>query len=83
MKNFHQWCEERKLELPSLISDDGEEANASENRIRTGIRGVYPSGYVRNQYPDSYYMPRSASAGVDLQNAKATKDKAAPDKTPL
>lgn len=75
MKNFHQWCEERNLELP-LITDEGEEANTSENRVRTGIRGYYPSGYVRNQYPDGYYMPKVATAALDLQNAKGTKDKA-------
>lgn len=81
MKNFTQWCEERNLELP-LVADTGEEANASENKVRTGLRAYYPSGYVRHEYPDAYFMPKSATAALDLQNAKASKDKAAPANTP-
>jgi hypothetical protein len=81
MKNFHQWCEERSLELP-LDADMGTEANTSEDKVRTGLRGYYPSGYVRHEYPDAYFMSKSATAALDLQNAKATKDKAAPANTP-
>ena len=69
MKNFHQWCEERSLELP-LDADMGTEANASEDKVRTGIRGYYPSGYVRHEYPDAYFMSKCATAALDLQNAK-------------
>tara|TARA_Y100000296_G_C5012156_1_gene175647 strand:+ start:336 stop:584 length:249 start_codon:yes stop_codon:yes gene_type:complete len=81
MKNFHQWCEERSFELP-LVADMGKEADASENKVRTGIRGYYPSGYVRHEYPDAYFMPKVATAALDLQNAKSSKDKAAPENTP-
>lgn len=72
MKNFLQWAEENKKELPPL----------SEDKIRGGIHTAYPSGYVRNQYPDAYFYSHSATAALDLQNQKKVKDKAPPDNAP-
>lgn len=66
MKDFLNWAKERKLDIPAL----------SEQRNRTGVRGVYPSAYFRSQYPDLYMTPALASAPVDLQNAEKQKDHA-------
>jgi hypothetical protein len=59
--DFYQWCEEKKFDLPQL----------SENQTRSGIRPQYPDGYVRSQYPDGYFAPTSATAFLDLKNAKS------------
>jgi hypothetical protein len=74
MKTFVQWAKEVKKE----------EFQVDENKIRTGLRPYYPSGYVRHEYPDAYYYSHSATAPLDLQNAKsgAFKDKAPTDEAP-
>lgn len=62
MKNFLQWANDRKYDLP--------EADVkAENTKRSGIRGAYPEGYIRNQYPDLYFTPVAADAPVQLKNA--------------
>jgi hypothetical protein len=66
MQDFFKWCEDNKLVLPTM----------SENTHRSGIRGQYPDAYVRSQYPDAYFAPTSASAYLDLKNAKGIKNKA-------
>jgi hypothetical protein len=85
MHNFIQWCEEKQNDLGAVLKDvekiEGE--TKDENRVRTGLRGVYPDGYYRSQYPDLYNTPYSASAPLDMQNAKKTKSKADVGKTPL
>ena len=63
MFDFFQWCESKKLPLPAV----------SENTTRSGIRGQYPDAYVRSQYPDAYFAPTSATAFLDLKNAKGAK----------
>lgn len=65
MQDFFKWCETNKLALPAV----------SENTHRSGIRGQYPDAYVRSQYPDAYFAPTSASAYLDLKNAKSVKSK--------
>lgn len=71
MMNFTQWAEENKLDLTSVITDtDPSEAPTKEDTKRSGIRGQYPDAYVRSQYPDGYFMPTSATAKLDLDNAK-------------
>lgn len=42
----------------------------TENKARTGLKFGYPDGYYRSQYPHYYSMPKSATAGVDLENEK-------------
>lgn len=69
MKSFVQWAKDIKKE----------EFKVDENKIRTGIKGAYPSGYVRHEYPDAYYYSHSATAAIDLQNARSVKDKAPPN----
>lgn len=64
MKNFYDWCSDKKLTLPT-----------SENTHRAGLSQEYPDGYVRNQYPDAYFAPTVATSYLDLQNAKKTKSK--------
>ena len=64
MIDFIKWCNSKKLPLPT-----GEPTTA-ENQMRSGIRGQYPDGYVRSQYPDGYFSPVSATAFLDLKNAK-------------
>ena len=68
---FSEWCKANKLELPVI-----------ENQTRSGIRPQYPDGYVRSQYPDGYFTPTSATAFLDLQNAKKVKSKAPPAGAP-
>lgn len=63
MLDFVKWCEEQGKPLPTV----------SENGVRTGIRGQYPDGYKRSQYPDGYFSPYSATAFLDLKNAKGVK----------
>jgi hypothetical protein len=64
--DFINWCQAKNLPLPS--------ENTQENTTRSGIRGQYPDGYVRSQYPDGYFAPTSATAFLDLKNAKKVKN---------
>lgn len=64
--DFVNFCKANKLPLP---------ADVSENTHRSGIRPQYPDGYVRSQYPDGYFTPTSATAFLDLKNAKKNKDR--------
>ncbi len=66
MKSFTQWAKDNSLDLPPV----------SEDTKRGGIHTAYPSAYVRSQYPDAYFAPTSATAYLDLQNAKKIRDKA-------
>lgn len=72
MITFEKWAKENKLDLPEL----------AENGVRTGVKAQYPDGYVRSQYPDAYFPPVSATADLDLQNAKKIKNKAPSDNAP-
>jgi hypothetical protein len=63
MLDFHQWCDANQLTLPTT----------TENATRTYIRGQYPDGCIRSQYPDAYFAPTSATAYLDLKNAKGVK----------
>lgn len=71
MKTFVQWATNNKLTLPIVVSEHAAK--------RAGISGHYPSGYLRSQYPDAYFAPISATAYLDLKQAKGVKDKAPPD----
>lgn len=73
MLSFVDWCKNKNLELPSV----------DENQTRSGIRGQYPDGYVRSQYPDGYFAPTSATAFLDLKNAKGIKNVKGAGNTPL
>jgi hypothetical protein len=73
MTDFVNWCQTKKLPLPST----------DENTHRSGIRPQYPDGYVRSQYPDAYFTPTSATAFLDLKNAKKVKSKKDAGNTPL
>lgn len=42
----------------------------NENKSRTGLKFGYPDGYYRNQYPELYSTPKSATAALDLENEK-------------
>lgn len=64
MLDFIEWCKENELDLP---------VDLSENTHRSGIRGQYPDAYVRDQYPDAYFAPTSATAFLDLKNAKGVR----------
>lgn len=59
MNTFYQWIEERKLTLPEI----------KENTKRAGIaHWAYPSAYAGRgyAYPDGYFMPHAADAGVKM-----------------
>lgn len=73
MIDFINWCGTKKLPLPST----------DENTHRAGVSQEYPSGYVRNQYPDAYFAPTVATAYLDLKNAKKAKDRKDVGTTPL
>ena len=76
MKTFHQWCEEKKLELP--VEKEGEPAT-SENTKRTGLSFNYPPAYIRDQYPkDHYFNAIKATAELD----KVNKPRRVPDNQP-
>ena len=62
MLNFMKWCEAKKLPLPTT----------TENTHRSGIKGIYPDAYAQRGYgyPDLYFTPTSATAVLDLKNAK-------------
>jgi hypothetical protein len=64
MKTFLQWAEDRGY---AEIAAEAEKMQ--ENTKRSGIRGAYPEGYVRSQYPDLYFTPIAADAPVQLKNA--------------
>lgn len=73
MKTFIQWAGEEKKELPLYTQD--------ENTKRAGIaHWAYPDAYVRQQYPDGYFMPHAADAlqkmGNKQPNRKAPADNA-------
>ena len=70
--NFTKWCEEQNLKLPKI----------EEKTHRSGIRGQYPDAYAGRgyAYPDQYWTPISASAILDLKNARKF-TKSVPDKT--
>lgn len=71
MQDFLTWCEEQGYKLPVV----------SENGVRTGIRPQYPDAYKRAQYPDGYFAPHSATAFLDLKNAKSGAFKSVKDST--
>ena len=73
MIDFVKWCENKKLALPAL----------DENTKRAGVSQEYPTGYIRNQYPDAYFAPIVATSYLDLKNAKAVSDRKDAGNTPL
>jgi hypothetical protein len=76
MFDFINWCKSANLPLPDTTT-------TAENTHRSGIRPQYPDGYVRSQYPDAYFAPTSATAFLDLKNAKKNKDRKDAGNTPL
>ena len=67
-----QWAEENKLELPAV---------SESSTRRAGIaHWAYPDAYIRQQYPDLYFMPTAADArwkmGNHQPNRKAPSDDA-------
>lgn len=67
MIDFIEWCKQNNKSIPDV----------NESQTRSGIRPQYPDGYVRSQYPDGYFAPTSATAFLDLKNAKSVTSKAA------
>ena len=63
MIDFLNWCDGKSLPLPT-----------NENTKRAGVSQEYPDGYVRSQYPDAYFAPYSATAYLDLKNAKKVRN---------
>lgn len=70
---FMQWCESNKRDLSFVFTEKG---------ARTGIHYPMPSGYVKHQYPDGYFMPTIATAALDLKNFGQYKDKAPSNEAP-
>lgn len=69
MFDFVNWCATKSLPLPVGAT--------SENTTRAGIKGIYPDAYAGRgyAYPDAYFTPTSATAYLDLKNAKGAKHK--------
>lgn len=67
MDDFVTWCDNKNLTLPPV----------QENTHRAGIKGIYPDAYAGRgyAYPDEYFAPTSATAFLDLKNAKGKKSK--------
>lgn len=74
MIDFINWCQGKKLPLPT--TDEG-------STKRAGVSQEYPDGYVRSQYPDSYFAPTVATAYLDLKNAKKVRNVKDAGNTPL
>ena len=76
MKNFMQWCEDNKLDLPVLADVEPAQSvdtpkgskTKGENTKRTGYSANYPAAYVAGQYPHKYFNPIKATADLDKQN---------------
>ena len=67
MKNFLQWCEDRKLELPTFTETPPEEEATAESNsaMRAAVRShAYPPAYGRGLYPKGYFMPTAADTLV-------------------
>lgn len=64
IKTFTKWCEEKDLSLPVLTDEKpNTKKTIEEKQARAGIaHWAYPDAYVRQQYPDGYFMPRAADA---------------------
>ncbi len=67
MKNFLNWCEENKKELPIMVDADKAEDTTGENTKRTGITYNYPDAYVRAHYPHKYFNPIKSTTDLDLE----------------
>lgn len=67
MLDFLKWCESEGMELPTL----------TEKVHRAGFKGIYPDAYAGRgyAYPDANWAPHSATAFLDLKNAKRVKSK--------
>lgn len=66
MKTFIDFCGESKKELPVYGVD--------EDTKRAGImHWAYPDAYVRQQYPDAYFMPTAADAVQKMGNHKPSR----------
>lgn len=74
MKNFYDWAGEnnRELYLPVMTDTEEGEKTSDEQRVRTGITHNYPDAYVRAQYPHQWFVPRKATADLDLQQKPAS-----------
>ena len=80
MKTFTQWAEDNKLSLvgKEIVTDAenaSEEEATSESKRRNNAPHAYPDGYNKGQYPDSAHTPHSATAALDIENAKKKKKK--------
>jgi hypothetical protein len=76
MKSFKQWAEENQHELPTFTDAPAPKKTIEEKGQRTGLSANYPAAYsARQGYPDSYFMPRKATAALDLQILGGKKDK--------
>lgn len=67
MKTFMQWCEERKLDLPTFTETPPEEEATTESGSarRAAVRShAYPPLYGRGQYTKSYFTPTAADTLV-------------------
>ena len=61
MQTFIQWAGKNKKELPVYVQDE------SGSTKRAGIASwAYPDAYVRQAYPDSYFMPYAADAAYKM-----------------
>ena len=79
MKTFTQWVEDNNLSLTGDVVTDAEEASeeeaTSESKRRNNAPHAYPDGYNKGQYPDLAHTPHSATAALDIENAKKKKKK--------
>jgi hypothetical protein len=81
MKTFTQWVEDNNLSLTGEeIVTDAENSSESEettdeSKRRNNAPHAYPDGYNKGQYPDSAHTPHSATAALDIENAKKKKKK--------
>lgn len=70
MLDFIEWCKEQNYDLPNAEI-------LAEKVHRAGIKGIYPDAYAGRgyAYPDANWAPHSATAFLDLKNAKSSSGK--------
>lgn len=73
MKNFYQWCEERKISLELILQTNPPEKTKTESQgtKRSCVRShAYPPLYGRGQYPAGYFTPIAADAAYYMSIGK-------------
>lgn len=67
---LHPKFKENLSRYLKLLERKGRIKKMNESKARTGLKFGYPDGYYRQQYPELYSTPKSATAALDLETEK-------------